>query len=187
MKYSVTVEGEVFEIEIGPAGRILVNQEPYQVDLRHVGGSGSSESPAEYSLLVDNRSFEIHIADRDDGVRWVTVGGRPYHTRVQFGHGVLRVARERVAERGRESREGPASHVEMRAPLPGLLLELSVREGEHVKEQQVVAVLESMKMNLELRAPRDGVVRELRAVPGQQVAQDELLAVLGLAETSCSD
>jgi biotin carboxyl carrier protein len=72
----------------------------------------------------------------------------------------------------------------MRAALPGLLVRLSIREGEHVKERQVVAVLESMKMNLELRAPRDGVVRDLRAVPGQQVAQDELLAVLGLNESS---
>jgi acetyl-CoA/propionyl-CoA carboxylase biotin carboxyl carrier protein len=66
----------------------------------------------------------------------------------------------------------------MRAPLPGLLVEMEVCEGDHVEEQDVVAVLESMKMNLELRAPHSGVVRELCVTPGCQVAQDEVLAII---------
>jgi biotin carboxyl carrier protein len=178
MKYAVSVDGQVFEIEIGSRGRIWVDQEPHQVDLRHVGASG------EYSLLVDNRSYEIHVADRDDGRRWVMVGGRPYHTRVQLGHGGRNQGRAGAGNQDCAPREGPTSHVEMRAPLPGLLVGLSVREGEHVREQQLVAVLESMKMNLELRAPRDGVIRDLLAVRGQQVAQGELLVVLRLNEAS---
>jgi biotin carboxyl carrier protein len=170
----------VFEIEIGSGGRIWANQEPHEVDLRQVGGSG------EYSLLVDSRSYEIHVTDRDKRHRWVTVGGRPYHIRVQLRHSVRNKGRVGVRNQDCRSYGGPASHLEMRAPLPGLLVGLPVREGEHVEEQQVVAVLESMKMNLELRAPRDGVIRDLRAVRGQQVAQDELLVVLGLNETSLS-
>jgi 3-methylcrotonyl-CoA carboxylase alpha subunit len=67
----------------------------------------------------------------------------------------------------------------MRAPLPGLLVEIQVSVGEHVKEQDVVAILESMKMNLELRAPRSGVIRQLLVGPGCQVAQDEVLVILG--------
>lgn len=180
MKYAVSVDGQVFEIEIGYGGRIWINQEPHEVDLRQVGGSG------EYSLLVDNRSYEIHVADRDRRHRWVTVGGRPDHTRVRLGHGVRDKARAGVRHQDCDSQECPASLVEMRAPLPGLLVGLPVREGQHVEERQVVAVLESMKMNLELRAPRDGVIQDLRAVRGQQVAQDELLVVLGLNKTSPS-
>jgi 3-methylcrotonyl-CoA carboxylase alpha subunit len=172
MKYTVTVDGEVFEIEIGPEGRVWVNHEPYEIDLQHVGGTG------EYSMLMNNRSYEIHVDDNNNGHRWVTVSGRPYRTWLQRGHG--------IPERGRLATEevcgGPGdltTHVEIRAPLPGLLVELYVREGEHVEEQQVVAVLESMKMNLELRAPREAVVCEIRATPGRQVAQYELLAILG--------
>jgi 3-methylcrotonyl-CoA carboxylase alpha subunit len=67
----------------------------------------------------------------------------------------------------------------MRAPLPGLLVEMQVSEGDYVKEQDVVAVLESMKMNLELRAPRSGVVRQLLVDPGRQVAQDQVLVIIG--------
>ena len=179
MKYTVTVDGDVFEIEVGTGGRTWVNQQPYEVDLRHVGGNGSTHPAGEYSLLMDHRSYEIHIDDSDHGDRWLMVGGRPYRARLQRGHGVGGNGRIHP-EGGRcGGREAKPAHTEVRAPLPGLLVELRVRENEHVEEQQVVAVVESMKMNLEVRAPRDGVVRDLCAVPGGQVAQDDVLAIVG--------
>jgi 3-methylcrotonyl-CoA carboxylase alpha subunit len=77
--------------------------------------------------------------------------------------------------------------LEMRAPLPGLVMELHVREGEYVEEQSLVAVLESMKMNLELRAPRAGVVRGLSVDSGQQVGQDDVLIVIGVDAAASGD
>jgi biotin carboxyl carrier protein len=53
-----------------------------------------------------------------------------------------------------------------------------VTEDQHVQEGEVVAMLESMKMQLELRAPRAGIVRDLSAVAGREVAQGEVLAVI---------
>ncbi|MGD2105089.1 MAG: biotin/lipoyl-binding protein [Anaerolineae bacterium] len=173
MKYTVTVDGDVFEIEIGPEGRAWVNQEAYEVDLQHVGGNG------EYSLLMDHRSYEIDVGDDQDGHQWLTIGGRPYRTRLHRGDGMPGNGRPAGAKVGVEAKRGPLPHVEMRAPLPGLLVELRVDEGDCVDEDQVVAVLESMKMNLELRAPREGVVRDVRSSEGQQVAQDEVLVILG--------
>lgn len=179
MKYTVTVDGDVFEIEVGPNGRAWVNQEPYEVDLRPVGGNG------EYSLLMDHRSYEIDIGDDDNGHQWLTIGGRPYRTRIHRGEGKVGNGHAGVAKGDAGGQKGLAPHVEMRAPLPGLLVEVRVEEGDCVAEDEVVAVLESMKMNLELRAPRDGEVRDLRAEPGRQVAQDEVLVILG-ALGSCS-
>ncbi|MGD2176248.1 MAG: biotin/lipoyl-binding protein [Anaerolineae bacterium] len=175
-KYTVDVHGDVFDIEVGRGGWAWVNQEPYEVDFRHLGGNG------EYSLLMSNRSYEIHVADRDNGHRWVTVGGRRYRTRLQLGRSACRNGPEDAPDGGLRPQEGPTSRVEIRAPLPGLLVELHVREGEHIEEQQVVAVLESMKMNLELRAPGAGVVRDVCAAPGRQVAQDDMLVVVGPSE-----
>jgi len=181
MKYTVTVDGDVFEIQIGPAGRAWVNQEAYEVDLRHVGGDG------EYSLLMDHRSYDLHVAESDNGHHWVTVGGRPYRTELYQGE-----VRRSNGGNGNGNgacgmKRAPTAHAEMRAPLPGLLVEVYVREGEVVEEQQVVAVLESMKMNLELRAPRGGVVQELRTRAGEQVKQDELLAILGPNGDGCCE
>jgi biotin carboxyl carrier protein len=65
------------------------------------------------------------------------------------------------------------------APLPGLVVEVRVAEGQPVEEGDVIVVLESMKMNLELRAPRSGVVRALKAAAGREVSLGEKLAVVG--------
>lgn len=172
MKYTVTVDGEIFEIEFQPGGRAWVNQRPYRVDLKHVGG--------QYSLLMNHRSYEIHVGETEEDACRVTVGGRPFRARLQRGHrGNGRAAGEMPLKDGasRETR-CPLADIEMRAPLPGLVLETQVIEGDYVEEQEVVLVLESMKMNLELRAPRAGVVQKLRTSSGQHVAQDEVLAVI---------
>jgi len=175
VKYTVTVDGDVFEIEIGPMGRAWVNQEPYDVDLWPVDGNG------EYSLLINNRSYEVHVSGNGGGVSNVMVGRRPYRARLQRGHwgagpGVSDVEALAAPPTWLDGR--PATVVELRAPLPGLLVETVVGEGEYVDEQALVAILESMKMNLELRAPRSGVIRELLASSGDQIAQDEILAII---------
>lgn len=180
MKYTVTVDGDVFEIEVGPGGRAWVDETPYEVDLRHVGGNG------EYSLLMDHRSYDVHVADSDNGHHWVTVGGRPYRTELRRGHGVYGNGGADGHQGDYGDGRGLAPRAEMRAPLPGLLVALRVGEGEEVEEEQVVAILESMKMNLELRAPRAGLVQELRVVPGRQVKQDEVLVILAAKRNSRS-
>ena len=190
MKYTVTVDGDVFEIEIDSGGCARINQRAYDVDLLHVGGNGATQSAGQYSLLMDNRSYEVDVADSENGQQWVMVGGRLYRTHLQRGHrdsrstddpcrtGIHGNGRTRPACGDRSAQRRPACYTEVRAPLPGLLVELRVREDEHVEEQQVVAIVESMKMNLEIRAPRDGVVCDLCVDPGRQVAQDEVLAIL---------
>jgi biotin carboxyl carrier protein len=171
MKYTVTVEGEVFKIEFGPGGRAWVNQEPYEVDLTDVGG--------QYSLLMNHRSYEVHVGESDDGACYVTVGGRPFRARLRRGYQANTTGTpSRGSKNSSRAPKRPSSDVEMRAPLPGLLVETQVSEGDRVEEQDVIAVLESMKMNLELRAPHSGVIRELYTAPGRQVAQDEVLAII---------
>jgi biotin carboxyl carrier protein len=173
-KYTVTVDGDVFEIEVGSDGQTWVNNVPYEVDLRHVGGDG------EYSLLLDNQSYEVHVAGSESGEPRVVVGGRPYRARLRRGHrftGGCTSQGPPDFPGWREARPAP-SMVEIRAPLPGLLVEMRVREGEYVQGQDVVAVLESMKMNLELRAPRSGVVRQLVVASGRRIAQDDVLVIL---------
>ena len=175
MRYTVTVDGDVFEIEIGPGGRAWVNQRPHDVDLWHVDGNG------EYSLLVDNRSYEVHVAANGGGVSNVMIGRRSYRARLQRGHWVVGVgAADAAPPDARRSwlDRRLSTIVELRAPLPGLLLETLVREGESVEEQNLVAILESMKMNLELRAPRSGLVHKILASPGDQVAQDQVLVII---------
>jgi len=61
------------------------------------------------------------------------------------------------------------------APMPGVVLELSAKAGASVHEAEVLAVLESMKMEFPLRAPRDAIVAGVYVTEGDHVELDALL------------
>ena len=77
-----------------------------------------------------------------------------------------------------ECTNGPEVYHVITAPLAGNLVALEVAVGDRVEEQQVAAVVESMKMKMELRAPWRGVVEEVRGPPGKAVRQGEELVSL---------
>ena len=64
------------------------------------------------------------------------------------------------------------------APMPGKLIDLRVKAGDTVIKDQIVAVMEAMKMEHSLTAPRDGVIRETGAQVGDQVAEGAMLVEL---------
>lgn len=163
VKYRVIVEERGFDVAIGPGGQVWVNQQPFRVDLQNLDGH------AAYSLLVNYRSYETHVEPLGDGECRVVVAGRPYRARL------VDERQPAVVTALSYATDKP---LPVAAPLPGLLAEVRVTEGQHVAEGDVVAVLESMKMHLELRAPRAGVVRGLQALAGRDVALGEVLMVV---------
>ena len=58
---------------------------------------------------------------------------------------------------------------EVIAPLPGVIVEILVKEGKKVKENEPVVILEAMKMENSLLAPISGVVEKIYVVEGQTV------------------
>lgn len=55
------------------------------------------------------------------------------------------------------------------APMPATVLKINVAAGQTVKRNDVVMVLEAMKMELPIRSPRDGVVKAIRCEAGELV------------------
>lgn len=168
MKYHVTVEGEDFEIEVSPRGQIWVNRRPLNVEFCDL-------DTTRFLLLLENRSYETCVEKIEEGknLECVTrVAGRQYRTVLRRG--------TKCAGNGSNGGNGSSGgSVKVCAPLPGLLLALTVKPGQYVREGEVVAVLESMKMNLELRAPKAGVVQHLNGCPGREVGAGEALVVIG--------
>ena len=71
-----------------------------------------------------------------------------------------------------------AASGEMRAPMPGQIVDVRVVEGDQVTKAQTLLVLEAMKTQQPFTAPFDGVVKKLGAAKGDQVADGALLAVV---------
>ena len=64
---------------------------------------------------------------------------------------------------------------DIKAPMPGLILEVNVEEGAEVQEGDYLLVLEAMKMENTLTAPRDGVVKSVSIKKGETVEKNQLL------------
>jgi len=64
------------------------------------------------------------------------------------------------------------------APMPGTVLEIRVAAGEAVKKDQVILILEAMKMENEIVSPRDGVVSSISAEKGSSIAAGTVLMYL---------
>ena len=67
----------------------------------------------------------------------------------------------------------------VRTPLPGVILEISVKVGDTVKRGQKVAILEAMKMENVINADRDGKVTEIKVNKGDSVLEGADILIIG--------
>ena len=63
----------------------------------------------------------------------------------------------------------------IKAPMPGLILDVMVKEGEEVKEDDALLILEAMKMENVITSPRDGVIKSVNISKGNAIDKGHLL------------
>ena len=68
--------------------------------------------------------------------------------------------------------------VNIEAPMVGKILKIEKQVGDQVEEDEVVVVMEAMKMEIPIVAPTSGVLKEVKVSPGQAVEAEEVLAVI---------
>ncbi len=165
MKYTATIGERTYEVEVESDNTIKINGEPRAVDFRGIEGE------ALYSLLIDNRSYEVLI-ERCGGDEFrVTIGDEQHEVAVED---------ERMRKMGKAlgKIQQASGEVMIKAPMPGLVRGVPVEVWEEVKSGQGVVILEAMKMENELRTPRDGIINEIRVKPGDKVEQGQVLVVI---------
>ena len=125
-------------------------------------------SESSFSVLVGERSFDFEIARHNDELVIVSRGTA---TRVTLQDAVRR-------RRGASQREASDGKAELKAMMPGRVVNLLVAVGDTVTARQGVVVVEAMKMENELKAPKAGKVTAIKVTPGQTVEKGELLVVI---------
>lgn len=168
MKYFARVNDKEFEIVIDSEQEVIVNGVPYEIDFQLL------HEDSVLSLLLNNRSLEAVINERDD-VWEVLTRGELYAVQVQD---------ERMYRLAQARGSGPAvtGEAQVRSPMPGVIVAVAVVEGDAVRQGDKVIILESMKMENELRAPRDGIVSRINVSKGDSVEKDQVLAVISEPE-----
>jgi acetyl-CoA carboxylase biotin carboxyl carrier protein len=68
--------------------------------------------------------------------------------------------------------------MEIKAPMGGKVIKVSVKVGEKIAEDDEVAVLEAMKMEMPILSEEDGTVAEIKVEAGQTVEAEQVIALL---------
>jgi len=67
---------------------------------------------------------------------------------------------------------------EIKAPLTGTLWKIETKVGDMLDEDDVIMILESMKMEIPVEAPVDGKLLEIRVKEGDSIQEGQVLAVM---------
>ncbi|HEX9638099.1 MAG TPA: biotin/lipoyl-containing protein [Acidobacteriota bacterium] len=125
--------------------------------------------------LVDGQALECELLRREPGYLVLRIGPRIVRAQVAALAEGWRVDLEAAAyelqeaDRASAAAGGAGFEGRLVAPIPGKLIQLEVEAGSSVRRGQVVAILESMKMQTELRAPCDGRVERILAGLGNLI------------------
>lgn len=155
MKYVTTVASKEFTIEVIDESHISIDGKIVEVDFESISGQ-----PV-YSMLIDGKSYESYVYKGDEDWQ-VLLLGRQYPVTVEDE----RERRLKTAVGGKAEATG---EFHLKAPMPGLVVAVSVEEGQQVEKGQVLAILESMKMQNELKSPRAGTVQRIKVKAGESV------------------
>jgi propionyl-CoA carboxylase alpha chain len=154
----ITREGDALVARFEAAGK----SRPTQV-LRSAWKPGDPV----WSGTIDDRPISVQVRPVLNGF---DLSHRGVETRAY-----VYTEREAAAARLMPPKKVADSGKAVRCPMPGLVVSISVSEGQEVKAGETLAVVEAMKMENVLRAERDGVVKAIKAKPGDSLAVDAVI------------
>ena len=127
-------------------------------------------SPNNYHIIQDNSTIKASIIDSEFNKKQyaVKVNNNVYNVDINDA------LDQQIEALGFEI--GASKQVNtIKAPMPGLILEINVNEAQEVKENDALLILEAMKMENVINSPRNGVIKFISVTQGETVEKNSLL------------
>jgi len=125
----------------------------------------------ELTVKVDNKEYKVFVEETEDGKILVHCGNDVYE--VEAKKDAVTSAIERLQKK---TSEGDGS--EIKAPLPGIIYDVKVKEGSEVKQGTSLFSLMAMKMENDITAPRDCKIKEIKVKKDDSVNRGDVLALI---------
>ena len=126
-------------------------------------------SDSRFHMIMNNKSYRMMIHDQaDDKHMVVEVNGNKYTVSIQDNFDIL------LHELGMDDALSNKV-VDIKAPMPGLVLNILVNEGDEVEKDTPLLVLEAMKMENVLKSPGSGIIDAVKVKLKDAVEKGQLL------------
>jgi biotin carboxyl carrier protein len=160
--YTATVNNTSYKIE--KEGKdVIVNGEKLQLDTAQAGASS-------FHILRNNVSYNVDVlrVNKEEKTALIRVNGNKYEVKIadKFDELLKNLGMDSMASKKVNN---------IKAPMPGLVLNIIAKEGDTVKKGDPLLVLEAMKMENILKSPADGIVKRIAVNKGMAVEKNQLL------------
>ena len=134
----------------------------YNEDKKDAAPAG--KLPAAYTATVEGKSFNVQVVSADT----VTVDGKTFKVNVATG----------AAAAAPKAAAGSGNTYEVKSPLPGTVVRMSVQPGDEVAAGDELLVIEAMKMETPVKAEKAGTVVEFLVEPKDVITADQAIVVI---------
>ena len=157
---------------------------------------------SEYILTINQKEYRAEVGEINAEYALIQVNGKEFRVDLkQLGLAKLMPLATMAEARAAAPAAQPASGVVpvpavpsspatvsgeasslVKAPLPGLIVDVKVREGEKVKAGQIIVVMEAMKMENQIQATTDGTVKKIFIKKGDNVAEGNAMVEIARSD-----
>jgi len=150
-----------FESELNQKGTI--NNKDFEFDI-------IKNNENSFHIIMNNKSYNIDIVEKNKENKEVIIkiNGEKYTGKVSDELDVL------LKKMGIDNLSSNKAK-DLKAPMPGMVLDIFVKVGDEVKEGDNLIVLEAMKMENNLKSPIDGVIKEINCEKTKAVDKNTVL------------
>lgn len=161
--YTATINNTTYKVETTNGINGIINDTPFNLDT-------ITNKNGQISIIKDNVSYNVEVVKINVEEKTITlkVNNSTYTVSVKDQYDEL------LKSLGMENL-GVKKINELKAPMPGLVLNIVVEEGQTVKKGDALIVLEAMKMENSLKSPTDGIIKKVAVTKGDAVEKNQLL------------
>jgi len=160
--YQAKVNGKIFEV-VKNDQSLLINGEPFEWDVKNI-------SEGHFHILYKKKSCRTEVikADRSTKIFQFKINNKILTVEVKDKFDLL------LEKMGMTN--GAAAKINnIKAPMPGLVIDLKVKAGDVVKAGDPLLILEAMKMENILKSPGDGTIKNVKTRKGDSVEKGQVL------------
>jgi biotin carboxyl carrier protein len=160
--YQAKINGKKLEIDSTKDG-LLVEGEPFHWDKVKI-------SDGYFHILHNNKSYRAEIVKTDVASKTfiIKINGHTYDVELKDKFDLL------LEKMGMNAAAG-AKINNIKAPMPGLIIDLKVKAGDSVKQGDQLLILEAMKMENIIKSPGEGTVKTVKVKKGDSVEKGQVM------------
>ena len=142
----------------------------------------------EYKYKINGNDYTVGIGAIENNIAQVEVNGVAYSVELpEEKHAAPVIKRVAASSEtlvaaapaaAKPAVKAAAGELVIASPLPGVIKEINVKEGQQVKAADVVCILEAMKMGNEIHAGKDGVVKSINVAKEDSVLEGATIMVI---------